>query len=317
MFVGIDLGGTSIKGILTDKHGKELSFREVPTPSRAKEIDSALYGIIEGLATSASISKIDITGVGIGSAGQIDRKRGMVISSPNIPALDNHPLARNMEKQTGIEYVLLENDATAALVGGWWKGNGSRFRNWIMVTLGTGIGGGIIIDGRIFTGQTGSSMEIGHVSIDHQGRECTCGNRGCLERYAAASALLADAKKRLETGEESILQEEYKNKTLSAESIFNAAAKKDALARELVRDTGTWLGYGVVTLINLFNPEAIIFGGGMSSSLKQLLPPMEKVIKERALTGMKENVKLLPIKDQSRIPALGAVTMVMDSFRSH
>ena len=143
MFAGIDIGGTHIKGILTDKVGNILAFRTVDTPHTAREIEDAIASLIENCAASSSFSKMDIEAIGVGSAGTIDRTKGTVISSPNIPAWKRYPLVKNIERITATP-VFLENDATAALLGTWWKGGGSKFRNWVLVTLGTGSGGGVI-----------------------------------------------------------------------------------------------------------------------------------------------------------------------------
>ncbi|TFH41268.1 MAG: ROK family protein, partial [Chrysiogenales bacterium] len=169
MFAGIDIGGTAIKGIFTDPTGKELSFKEIETGKSADEIDASIYNLIETLATSASVSKIDIKAIGLGCPGPIDRDRGIIMSAPNIPSFKNHPIVKNIQALTGAK-IFLENDATVALIGTWWKENVGRFRNWIMVTLGTGIGGGLIVDSKIYSGQSGNAMEIGHMTIDHRGK---------------------------------------------------------------------------------------------------------------------------------------------------
>lgn len=311
MFVGIDIGGTKIKGILTDQAGKDLSFKTVLNPGTAAEIDKSIVNLVETLATSASISKIDIKAIGIGAAGSIDRDRGIVITSPNIQAWDRYPLAKNIEKLTGAT-VFLENDATIALIGGWWKGNSSKFKNWIMITLGTGIGGGVIIDNKIYTGQSGSSMEIGHMTIEYNGRKCVCGNMGCLERYASATALVEYVESNLKKHKNSTLKERIKKEELTAKLIAEEAEDGDEFALIAINELAKYLGIGIVNLVNIFNPEAIILGGGLSLAHKLIIPVIKEVVNERALPGLKENVKYLPIKDQSRIPSLGAVKMAID-----
>jgi len=314
MFIGIDIGGTNIKGILTDKNGKELSFAEISNPHKKGVIEESIYQLVENLSTSASVSKIDINAIGIGSAGTIDRNKGTIITSPNIKALKNYPLSKNIEKLTGIK-VFLENDATIALIGGWWKGHGTRFKNWIMVTLGTGIGGGVIIDNKIYTGQTGSAMEIGHMTIDYNGRKCNCGSNGCFEQYASVTSLINFIKKHQNEYPDSLLNEEIKNdKELTGKKIYEMAIKGDELAKAAFKEISYFLGVGIANLINIFNPEAIIFGGGLSEAHKLFIPEMKKIINKRALHGVKENIKFLPIKDQQKIPAFGAAKMAIDSF---
>ncbi len=311
MFVGIDIGGTNIKGLLTDKSGKLLSFKEATTPGSAKEIDEALLNLIENLATSVSVSKIDIKAIGIGAAGTIDRTKGRVITSPNIPSWENYPLAKNIEKKSGIR-VFIENDATVACAGSWWQGHGTKFKNWIMITLGTGIGGGVVIDNKIYTGKTGSSMEIGHMTVDINGPQCSCGSRGCLEQYASASALVKYVQDNMGKYKESSLREH--RDSLSAKLIHDHAVNKDELAIEAMSSISKYLGLGVANLINIFNPEAIILGGGLSLAHKIIIPIVKEVVREHALKGVKEKIKYLPIKNQSKIPPLGAARIAMDKY---
>ena len=317
MFVGIDIGGTFIKGLLADRAGKVLSFKEVATPDSPKKIENEIYSLIETLATSASISKIDISAIGIGSAGSIDRNKGTIISSPNIKGWKKYPLAKNVEKNTGAR-VFLENDATVALIGGWWKGHGSKFKNWIMLTLGTGIGGGVIIDNKVYTGQTGNSMEVGHMTIDYNGKSCLCGNKGCFEQYASATALVNYANDNLKNYKNSTLHKRIEETDeLSSKIIYEEVQNGDELATLALNEIGKYLGIGISNLVNIFNPEAVILGGGLSQAHKILIPIIKKVINERALPGLKENVRFMPIKDQSMIPALGAVKIAIDSMNSN
>jgi len=315
MFVGIDIGGTGIKRVLTRESGKVLSYKYLPTPETAEEINQTIYNLIEILATTATISKIDIKAIGIGAAGSIDRSKGIIITCPHIPAWKNYPLSKNIEKITGIK-VFLENDATAALIGGWWQGNGNKFSNWIMLTIGTGIGAGVIIDNRIFTGQNGSSMEAGHMTINPSGKECICGNVGCWEKYASATALVEYIEPQINKRNiKTSLKNRIKETPLTAKMIFEEAQNNDDLALDGVNYIAENLGYGIVNLVNMLNPEAIIIGGGLSHGHKLLFPTINKIIKERALAGLKENIKIMPIKDQELIPALGAARLAIDSLK--
>ncbi len=313
MYIGLDIGGTFIRGVLTDKSGKILSFNEIGTPGTIKEIENGIYNMVEVLSTSATVSKIDIRAIGIGSAGSIDRKKGIIISSTNITCFKNYHIAQNIEKLTGVP-VFLENDATIALIGAWWQGNGNRFRNWILITLGTGIGGGVIIDNKVYTGQHGSSMEIGHMTIDYNGRDCGCGGKGCLEQYASARALIELAESSLKKNRKSSLSERKTEGPLTPSVIYEEALKKDETALSVFDEYSHFLGYGIASLINIFNPEAIIIGGGISLAFKLINPKIKKVVKERALKGVWENVQFFPIKDPRTIPSLGAAKIAMDSL---
>ncbi|MFA5518570.1 MAG: ROK family protein [Spirochaetota bacterium] len=313
MFVGIDIGGTNIKGALVNKSGKLLGFQKTETPASSEEIDKTIYSIIENLATSATVSKIDISAICIGAAGSIDRVKGVVITSPNIPSWKEYPLTKNIEKITGTK-TFLENDATVACAGAWWQGKGTRYRNWIMVTLGTGIGGAAVIDNKIYTGQNGSSMEIGHMTIEFNGRKCVCGNQGCLEQYASATALVGFIRENINKFPESSIHEIIKREPLTAKIIYEEAIKKDPLAVNAIKDISGYLGIGVANLVNIFNPEAILFGGGLSQAGKIIIPIVKKTVKQRALPGLKENIKYLTLKDQSKIAAMGAAKLAIDRY---
>jgi len=312
MFAGFDIGGTNIKGVITDDTGRILKYRDTATPADAKGIDKALADMIVSLTSSASVSKDLISAIGIGAAGSIDRNKGIVITSPNIPAWKNYPICRNVEKLTGIK-VYLENDATAACAGVWWHTIKDKYSNWIMLTLGTGIGGGAVIDGRLFTGQTGSSMEVGHMSLDPQGPLCPCGNRGCFELYSSATALVKHVKLKMKSFPSSALKP-VNNEELTAKKIYEAALMGDTLALEGINHVSVYLGIGIANLINIFNPEAVIIGGGLSQASKLLFPKMKEVIKERAMKGLKENVKFIAVKEQSMIAALGAAKIARDRY---
>ncbi len=314
MYIGIDIGGTNIKCVLTDETGKVLSSGDTPTSEKAKNIDKSIIALIEKLSSKAGIDKSRIKAIGIGAAGSIDRKKGMVVTSPNILCWKNYPLAANIEKLSGIK-TFLENDATVACAGYWWESHDTKIKTFVMVTLGTGIGGGAVIDGRLFTGQNGSSMEIGHMIIEAEGKECTCGNRGCFERYASASALVEFAEANLKKNKNSNLHNRMKSEKLNAKMIYEEAVKKDELALKSFDYISGYLGAGIVNIINIFNPEAVILGGGLSKAHKILIPAVKKIVAERALKGMKENVKFLAVKDQAIIPALVAAKTAMDRLK--
>ena len=314
MFVGIDIGGTNIKSVLADENAGILYTCDAVTATTPKMINEELKSLIDKLAHGAGIDQGRIEAVGIGSAGSIDRKMGTVISSPNIPCMKNYPIVARLEKTTGIK-VFLENDATVACAGFWFRNRKKNYKTFIMITLGTGIGGGAVIDGRLFTGQNGSSLEIGHMTIDVHGKECNCGNRGCLEKYASATALTDYSRTHLKEYKESSLNERIKNEKLTAKMIYEEALKNDDLALKSFEYISFHLGIGIANIINIFNPEAVIIGGGLSNAHKLIIPTVKKIVSERAMKGMKERVKIIAVKNQSVIPALGAAKIAMDRLR--
>ncbi len=312
MYAGIDIGGTNIKAVITNREGKLFASGKVRTPGTADGINDAIIGLVRGLAENQGTRMTSLKAIGIGAAGAIDGRKGVIILSPNIQAWRNYPLARTIEKKTGVR-VFLENDATAAVMGEWWIGHGRKFRNWIMLTLGTGIGGGAVIDNKVYTGQSGSSLEIGHMTIDYKGRPCKCGNTGCLERYASATALVATTKAMLRKRGATSLRERTKSEPLTAKMIYEEAVKGDAFAKRAMDDAAFYLGVGIAGLVNIFNPEAVIIGGGLSRAHRLLYPVVKRVVNERALPGLKDNVKYLVMKNEDKTPAMGAAKVGIDS----
>ncbi len=315
MYIGIDIGGTTIKALLSDRSGAILVFERIATGQSLEDIDSGLVELVCRLARAASVPLSRIKAIGVGSAGAIDRKGGIIIKSPNIPAFKHHPLAQTLEKRTGIK-VFLENDATVAVMGEWWMGHGKDFRNWIMLTLGTGIGGGAVVNNSLYTGQTGSALEVGHMSIDFRGRRCPCGSTGCLERYASAPSLLRLARRLLRRYPRSTLHARLKKETLSPRMIEEEAHHGDPLSIKVYESVAGWLGIGVANLVNLFNPEAVIFTGGLAKAHRLILPTVKRVVKSRVLEGLDTNLQYFVVKDVERLPALGAVKLAIDSYQS-
>lgn len=313
MFAGIDIGGTTIKGILTDPSGKELSFRRIDTAKSAETIDANISNLIETLATSASVSKIDVKAIGIGCPGPIDRDRGLILSAPNIPSFKNHPIVKNIETLTDAK-VFLENDATVALIGAWWKENVSKYRNWIMITLGTGVGGGLIVDGKVYAGQAGNAMEVGHMTIEHEGKECPCGNRGCWERYASATAMVDLARQRLKKYRGSSLSKRMKQEALTAAMVHEEALNRDEAALAILEEYSMFVGIGIANLVSIFNPEAILIGGGVSNAHKLIFPVIRQTVNERVLKGFKDRYQLIPVQDPGKLPSFGAVKIAIDSL---
>jgi len=314
MYAGIDIGGTNIKCILTDINGNILNFKKISTEKNAIDIENGICSIINSFKTSNPNLNNKIKAIGIGAAGSIDKEKGLILSSANIQAWKRYPLVKIIEKRTGIK-TFLENDATAAVAGELWKGNGKNFANWIMLTLGTGIGGGVVIDGKVYTGRSGSAMEVGHTTIDYKGKKCACGNTGCLERYASATATVEIAKSRLKKYPKSSVNIRINSEKLTSKLLYEEAKKGDIFAKEIFTEIAEYLGIGISNLLSIFNPEAVILGGGLSSAFKFILPGIKKTVEERVQPGLKENIKYLKIKDQEKTPALGAAKAAIEACK--
>jgi glucokinase len=315
MYIGIDIGGTNIKGVLTDKNGSILSFIKISTEKKAEEIENGICDIVNNFKNYSTTLSKKIKAIGIGAAGAINKEKGIIITSANIPAWRKYPFVKIIENKTEIK-TFLENDATAAVIGELWQGNGKKFSNWIMLTLGTGIGGGVVIGGKLYTGRSGGAMEAGHTTIDYKGRQCPCGNKGCLERYASATAIVETAKSGLKKHPGSSVNKRIKIEKLTSKLLYEEALKGDTFAKKVFAEISEYLGIGISNLVSIFNPEAVILGGGLSSAYKFILPGIKKTVAIRVQPGLKENIKYLIVKDQDRTPALGAAKCAIDSCRN-
>jgi len=282
--VGVDLGGTNIRAALLDFDGKVVSRAKAST---SKDPLQVLFKLLESVyAPNAA----DVAGIGIAAAGLVDRPKGMVIRSPNIPKLDGV----NLKSEIGKLYktrIVVENDANAAAYGEKISGAGKNIRDFVMLTLGTGIGGGIVFHDKLLP----VAAEIGHMSINAAGRQCPCGNVGCLELYASATAIIGNTVAELEKGGSSILKD-FSNGNfykIKAKDIYNAALEGDPLARTVLRDAGKGLGIGIASIINIMSPDAIILTGGLIGAWNIYVETAIKEASRRALKELYDNVQII------------------------
>jgi glucokinase len=282
--LGVDLGGTNIVAGCVREDGHALAgFRSEPT--RADEGPDAVVDRIVGLGrqavddTRAAEPGAEILGVGIGAPGPLDRERGLVLLTPNLGWVDM-PLRDRVGGPLGLE-AALDNDANCAVLGEWWRGAAQGTRHAIGFTLGTGVGGGIILDGRLYHGASDVAGEIGHITIDANGRRCACGNDGCLEAYASGTAIARRAIEALQAGAPSSLGA-LDPVRITAQTVYQAASEGDPLARDVVRDTARYLGAGVATVVNIFNPEIVVICGGVTLAGEGLFGPLRQEVARRA-----------------------------------
>jgi len=279
---GIDIGGTNIKIVRVSEKGEVLERLIESTP---------LDNVIDKLTMILKrLLKPDVTGIGLGIAGIIDRKKGVVLGSPNICSLNNVPVKETFEKEFSLP-IAVENDANAFAYGEKWVGVGKGFDNFVVITLGTGLGGGVIYKGELFE----EALEVGHMVIDPSGRFCTCGSFGCLESYASGRAIVNRAISLLEEGAKSILREccdgnFYK---IDPELVYKSALEGDNLGREIFRETGKYLGIGIANLINIFSPEAIIIGGGLIGAWELFIEDLKIEVSKKTLKPLSRNVEIL------------------------
>jgi len=303
--IGVDIGGTNIKVAHVSENGEVLKNIIVPTPNTRKESFEQIKNMLTEILKN--ILKNNIIGIGFGIAGLIDRKNGVVIKSPNIPAINGFPVKGIFEKEFSLP-VIVENDANAYAYGEKWIGTGKNLNNFIVLTLGTGLGGGIIYNGELFEG----AVEVGHMVIEPEGRLCTCGNFGCLESYASGRAIIERAISSLEKGTESILRKccngnFYK---MTPEVIYNSAFEGDNLSREVFREVGRYLGIGIANLVNIFSPEAVILGGGLISALELFIEEMKKEFSKRVLKPLSTGVDILKTTLKEDSGSIGAAGLI-------
>jgi glucokinase len=314
--LGIDLGGTKILASVADAQGRMLSRDHSITPAREGQ-QAVIQSILESVGRAldqANIVAADLTAIGVGAPGLSNPETGILFTSPNLPGWKDVPLRDIIEKELKKKSFLI-NDANAAAVGELHFGAGRGARNFIYVTLSTGIGGGIIIDG-IYTGSIGSAGELGHMTIDDEGPPCNCGNRGCWETLASGTALARDARNRIKDGGKTSILDyaEGDIEKVSAEIIHKAAQEGDRLAEELIARTGYYVGVGIANLINIFNPETIVIGGGLSNIGDMLLEPAFEEAKRRAFKQSYQAVRFARAELGRNSGVLGAAAFALQEM---
>ena len=318
LILGIDLGGTKILTAVANSQGKILSRDHSITPAK-KGYEAVIQSILESAHRAleqANIAISALTAIGVGAPGISNPETGILFTSPNLPGWRDVPLRDIMQKRLGKKTFLI-NDANAAALGELYFGAARGARNFIYITISTGIGGGIIIDGKIYIGAIGAAGEVGHMTIDDDGPICNCGNRGCWETLASGTALAREAKHRIKEGvRTSILKyAEGDVERVTAQVIHNAAEQGDSLAKELIARTGYYVGVGLANLINIFNPELIVIGGGLSNIGDMLLGPAFKVAGERAYKEAFQAVRFASAELGRNSGVLGAAAFALREIK--
>ncbi|HEY0025464.1 MAG TPA: ROK family protein [Longimicrobium sp.] len=314
--VGVDLGGTNIVvGLVPIEGGEVLGFRTVPTESvrGAKFVVDRIVSLVEAAITEVTAaqgtSRAAVAGVGIGSPGPLDRKTGTVINTPNL-GWRNFPLRDLVANQVKLPCAL-DNDANCATYGEWWLGAGRGVSSLVGLTLGTGIGGGIVLDGQIYHGCSDVAGEIGHMTIDSNGRKCKCGNYGCLEQYASGPAIALRAAEGIEAGAETSLVEmvDGKLEDITAATVYEATVQGDPYAAEVMKDTARFLGAGVASIINILNPEMVVIAGGVTRAGDTLFEPLRAEVRRRAFRSAQECCKIVPAELPGTAGVVGAAAV--------
>jgi len=296
--IGVDLGGTNIvAGAMTADGSRHLAMRSIPTNSSVGDegVAERMIGLIEGVILDAisesGAARTDFIGIGIGAPGPLDREEGIVLVAPNLGWKD-FPLRKRIQDRLKLP-TTLDNDANCATFGEWWQGAARGGRNVVGITIGTGIGGGLILNGALYHGSSDMAGEIGHTTIDLNGRHCKCGNYGCLEAYASAPAIATRAREVLvrEEGESSI--------------PAMVSGKFDDITAQIVYDAG------VANLLNIFNPDIVVVAGGVTAAGDALFVPLRAEVRRRAFSPAVRAVKIVP----GELPGTAGVVGAVASFK--
>ena len=312
--IGIDVGGTNVKIGLVDDNGKIIYSNSVPTYAKmgyeytVNNIKQAIRDLMKETNTTTS----DIEGIGFDFPGQVDCKTGVVKLAPNIPGWVNVPIAQMIEDEFHIP-TRIDNDVRCAALGELKFGAGKGCENFICITVGTGIGSGIVINGKVVRGATNAAGELGHIKLQMNGGPiCGCGDTGCLEAFASGPAIVAMAQEYIKGGKSTKFREmaAAEGGEITPYMVAKAAEEGDPVAKRIFEIVGEYIGIGLTSVINLLNPEKVIIGGGVAESGELLLAPIRKTIKERAMVVAGNAVEIVPAQLGNSAGVIGASMLI-------
>ena len=294
IYAGIDLGGTTIKGALVSEDGKILIQKAIPTGGERPHVEvvTDMANLILELMSTYGCDPEEVEAVGVGSPGSIDPVNGIVVEANNFADFrDVH--VRDIMAAILDKPIYVDNDANVAALGESMFGAGEGQKNCVLCTLGTGLGGGVVIDGKIFSGAYHGGTELGHTVIVADGEQCTCGRKGCWEAYSSATAIIREARKAAEADPESKINEVCGGdlSKLNAKMVFDAADMGDASAIRVKDDYIKYLGLGLTNMINIFQPEVMMIGGGVCAQGEKLLSPLRKILDREVFAGQFYKIK--------------------------
>lgn len=312
-YIGIDIGGMSIKGGIVDDNGAIILKRTITTQPEKPDVEivADIASLIKMLIADAGIDKDDICGVGVGSPGSVYDAKGVIRYSCNIN-FRNTPIVALLQDSTGIHNIKVSNDANCAALGETKFGAGSGASNSVMITLGTGVGTGIVVDGRLLTGNKSAGAEGGHITLNFGGAVCGCGKKGHFEAYASATALLNQTAQAVAKNPDSLLAKIAAENGIDGKTVFIAANQGDKVANATIKKYIKYVGVGLVNFANIFYPEVIIIGGGLSNEGDALIKPLQRYVSRNVYGsqyGPKIKVVAATLKNDAGI--IGAAALVM------
>jgi glucokinase len=312
--VGIDLGGTKISTALADDTGRIIAqdYRKTDAAGGLAAVIDQMLDAARRVMAQAEVKASGVLAVGIGAPGPVDFEAGVLVAPPNIPGLDRVPLKRMIEGELGVT-TYVDNDANAAALAEHRFGAGRGTEHMIYVTVSTGIGGGLILDGRLYHGAFGMAGEIGHITVVPHGPLCGCGNRGCLEALASGTSIAREARERVARGVPTLMADLAGGdlERITAKLVAEAANRGDAEARHILAEAMNCLGIGMATLVNLFNPELIVIGGGVTNIGEMLFGPVRHAIDRHAFRIPAQAVRVVRAELGDNAGVLGAVAVAL------
>lgn len=310
--IGIDVGGTNVKIALVDEKGRIIYSNSVPTRAEmgyeytVNNIKQAIYDLLK----ETKLEPKNIEGIGFGFPGQVDYKSGVVRLAPNIPGWVDVPIAKLIEDEFHIP-TRVDNDVRCAALGELNFGAGKGCQNLICITVGTGIGSGLIINGKLVRGASNAAGEIGHIKLQmHDGPICGCGDTGCLEAFASGPSIVAMAEDYIKGGKSTKYREMANSNDITPFIVAEAAKAGDPVAKRIFTRMGEYIGIGMASVVNLLNPERIIIGGGVADAGDILMTPLKETLKKRAMKIAGEAVEVVPAQLGNTAGVIGASLLI-------
>ena len=310
---GIDMGATHLRILISNFGAQVIGEKEIPfdvtqNPKICLEKADAL---LRDLLEDVGLTLVQLSSIGFGVPGPISSDTGIVIAPPIMPGWDEFPIRKRLEELWGLP-ISVNNDAKLGALGEWAYGAGRNVMDLAYIKVGKGIGAGLLINGQIYSGSTGSAGEIGHLTIDEKGPICTCGNRGCLEALSGGGAIAQQAKNAIKEKKNTQLRE-ISPENISAKDVAFAAQRGDLLAQQIIEEAGEHLGVAIAGLINIFNPSMIIVGGGVAQIGDLLLEPIRETVKERSVLAVATEVRITTALLGRRSTSMGAIAQALIS----
>ncbi|MDY7075581.1 MAG: ROK family protein [Chloroflexota bacterium] len=314
LIIGIDLGGTKTSTALVNGSGKIIAYdyQETPVAEGQKAVIARMVDAARRVMAQAGVNRAQVTAVGIGAPGPLEIETGMVIAPPNFPDWDRVPLRQLIEDGLGIT-AFIDNDANAAALGEHRFGAGRGTMDMIYVTVSTGIGGGLILNEKLYHGASGMAGEIGHITIVPYGPICGCGNRGCLEALASGPSIARRARERVDRGVPTLMADLAGGEPghITAKLVAQAANQGDAEARQILTEAMNYLGIGMANLVNLFNPQLIVIGGGLTNIEETLFEPVRRAVSRHAFPIPARAVRIVRAELGDKAGVLGAAAVAL------